>query len=355
MTNSPRSAPRAGTRPGTVLITGGAGYIGSHLTRDFLDLGWRVRVLERFLYGRQGLAGLQDHPRLEIMTGDIRDPAAVGMALKGADAVVALAALVGDAACDHEPAQTEAINVDATALLAEACLAGGVRRLVFASSCSVYGGAGDHILDEQSPVSPLSRYGWTRVRSEETLRRYAGGLDVVVLRLATVFGLSPRMRLDLLVNTFAAQAYFRGRIRVFGGRQWRPNVHVRDAAHAFLSAVRAPAAAVAGQVFNVGSDAANHTIVDVAEMVRQALPATEVEVLEGMTDERNYRVAFDKITRVMGFGPRFDVMAGVTEVIDACRKRVIPALDDVRYHNANCLRAHGFAGAPDGHAEAVPA
>jgi nucleoside-diphosphate-sugar epimerase len=338
-----------------VLVTGGAGYIGSHLTRKLLAGGWRVRVLDRFLYGRHGLVGILGHPRLEVIAGDIRDAAVVGPALEGVDAVVALAALVGDAACDFDPRETEGINTEATTLLAEASVAAGVRRLVFASSCSVYGGGGDRVLDEESPVNPLSRYGWSRVRSEDALRRYAGRLEVVVLRLATVFGLSPRMRLDLLVNTFAAQAFFGRRIRVFGGRQWRPNLHVQDAAEAFQSAVRAPAEAVAGEIFNVGSNRANHRIVDVAEMVRAALPGIEVEVLEGMVDERNYRVSFDKIARAIAFAPRFDVQAGVAEVVDACRRRLVRSLDDVRLHNAHCLRTYGFAGAPDAEPDAVPA
>jgi nucleoside-diphosphate-sugar epimerase len=299
-------------------------------------------VLDRFLYGDHGLTDVLGDPGLEVREADVRDRAAVMRAARGVDAVVALAALVGDAACDLNPRETASINLDSTRLIAEVCDELNVGRLVFASSCSVYGAGADAILTETSELAPVSLYARTRIDSEATLDDYRDRLSVVILRLATVFGLSPRMRLDLLVNTFAAQAFFNGRIRVFGGGQWRPNLHVQDAAAAFMLAAEAPDAVARGEIFNVGDNGANHTVLDVARMVHAALPETAVEITDSVTDQRNYRVSFDKINRQLGYRARFGVADGVAEIVAACRDRRIPGLSDPRYSNVQCLRLNGF-------------
>jgi nucleoside-diphosphate-sugar epimerase len=326
----------------TVLVTGGAGYVGSHLVRRLLARGRRVRVLDRFLYGRHGLADVLGHAGLEVVEADVRDRSAVTRAARGCDAVIALAALVGDAACELNPAETVSINLDSTRLIAEVCDALEIGRLVFASSCSVYGAGVDEILTETSALAPVSLYARTRIDSEAVLDGYRDRLSVVILRLATVFGLSPRMRLDLLVNTFASQAVFNGRIRVFGGGQWRPNLHVQDAAAAFMLAAEAPDAAARGEIFNVGDDGANHTVLDIARMVQAALPDTAVEIAEGVTDQRDYRVSFDKITRRLGYRARFSVADGIEEVIAACRAGQISGPSDPHHSNVQCLKLNGF-------------
>jgi nucleoside-diphosphate-sugar epimerase len=154
------------------------------------------------------------------------------------------------------------------------------------------------------------------------------------------------MRLDLLVNTFTAHAWFRRKIRVFGGSQWRPNLHVQDAAEAFIAAAEAPEARVSGEVFNVGGDAQNHTVLEIAQRVRAQLPETEVEVTREGSDCRDYRVSFAKIRRTLRFAPRFSVEDGVAELIERFRAGEITQLDDVRYHNCQHLRTHGFGEAP---------
>jgi lipopolysaccharide/colanic/teichoic acid biosynthesis glycosyltransferase/nucleoside-diphosphate-sugar epimerase len=325
-----------------VLVTGGAGYIGNHVVRKLLSRGHRVRVLETFLYGDAGLVDLQSHPRLEVMEGDIRHLRTMATAIKGVDSVIALAALVGDAACDLDVDETMSTNLEATQLLVDVCQRASVRRIVFASSCSVYGANSHLVLNEGSWLNPVSLYARTRLRSEEILLRQADSLSVSILRLSTVFGLSSRMRLDLLVNTFTANAFFDRRIRVMGGQQYRPNVHAQDAAEAFILVSQAPDEKVRGEVFNVGDNALNHSVLDIARLVQGELPKTEVEVSEQLQDRRDYRVSFEKIRHVLAFRPAFTVQDGIREMLQAFSDGSVTVPKDERYHNFRCLKTHGF-------------
>jgi len=321
-----------------VLVTGGAGYVGSHLTRLLLDRGYDVRILDRFDYGRLGIDGLQ-HPRLEIVQGDICNSRAVSQAVKDVDGVLALAAIVGDPACNLDPEETIDLNYAATKILIEACNFYGVRRLVFASSCSVYGANSDGMLTERSRLDPVSLYARTRVLSENILFDRRGDVEPVVLRLATVFGLSPRMRFDLVVNTLTVRAVVDKKIAIFGGDQWRPNVHCRDAARAFTLALEAPAGSVSGEVFNVGGDALNHRIAELGALVAETVGGVEVVMENEIADPRNYRVSFGKIRRVLGFVPEFTVAQGIAEVAAAVQRD--PALRHHReplFHNVQALK-----------------
>src|SRR5438067_160360 len=253
--------------------------------------------------------------------------------------VLALAAIVGDPACNLDPEETINLNYTATKVLAEACNFYRVRRLVFASSCSVYGASSHGVLTEQSSLKPVSLYARTRVLSENILFDRAGEVQPVVLRLSTVFGLSPRMRFDLVVNTLTVRAVVDRKIAIFGGNQWRPNVHCRDAARAFIAALEAPAERVAGEIFNVGGDALNHPIAELGDMVAEIVRGTEVVHEKDAPDPRDYRVSFEKIRRVLGFEPEFTVAAGIREVAAAVRSQ--PALRDYQnpvYHNVEALK-----------------
>jgi nucleoside-diphosphate-sugar epimerase len=329
------------TVPRTFLVTGGGGYVGSHVVRQLLERGDRVRVLDLFLYGDQGLKALSNHPRLSVVVGDVRDPAAMQEAAAGADTVMALAALVGDAACELDRDAAVAINQEATELLVETCLDAGVRRLVFASSCSVYGTAADPLLMESSTLNPLSLYARTRVASERIVDAHAGRLSAVTLRLATVFGMSARMRLDLLVNTLTAHAYFRRKIRVSGRAQVRPHLHVHDAAAALVLAADARDTLVRGQRFNVGDDRSCHSVREIAAIVGAAVPGIEVSVEPPLYDARNYRVSFSKIRKTLGFARRFTVADGVAEIVAACRGGAVAGLDDPRHSNFESLKRFG--------------
>jgi nucleoside-diphosphate-sugar epimerase len=222
-------------------------------------------------------------------------------------------------------------------VLADACRRHDVPRLVFASSCSVYGANSELVLNEGSWLNPVSLYARTRILSEEALLRDEA-LGVVILRLATVFGLGFRMRFDLLVNTLTMHAIANGKMNVFGGNQWRPNLHVQDAADAFVAALEAPAERVNRGIFNVGANENNHTILDVAEMVRKVLPNARIEIKGDQADARDYRVSFDKIHQVMGFKPRFTVLDGIREIADALAGgQIRDPFADI-YHNFRHLK-----------------
>jgi len=325
-----------------VLITGGAGYIGSHLVRKLLARGHRVRVVDTYLYGSHGLYDLFGHPRLELIEGDVRDRALMTAAATGMDGIIALAALVGDAACDLNVEETRSINLEATQVLIDVCRRTSATRLVFASSCSVYGANGDGLLTEDSWLNPVSFYATTRIKSEELLNEAKGDLHVTILRLSTVFGLSSRMRFDLLVNMFTANAITKGNIRVLGGGQWRPNLHVQDAANAFRLAFEADSPPNSGEVFNVGSDASNYTVLQVAELVCRELPQTRIHVAPSADNERNYRVSFEKIQRVLRYRTRFKVEDGIQEIAQALGNGTFVDQGSERYDNFRYLKTHGF-------------
>lgn len=336
--------PAARERPGDhgrrrVLVTGGAGFIGSHLVRMLLERGYHVRVLDRFDYGQVGIEGLL-HPNFEIIQGDVCNTRDVSRAVRNVDGVIALAAIVGDPACNLNPEETVNLNYASTKILAETCNFYGVRRLVFASSCSVYGAsAGGGLLTERSRLNPVSLYARTRVLSENILFDRHGDVEPVVVRLATVFGLSPRMRFDLVVNTLTARAMTDRRISIFGGNQWRPNVHCRDAARAFVMALEAPASDVAGEIFNLGGDANNHRINEIGDMVAEIVGDVVVERRDEIPDPRDYRVSFAKIRRVLGFEPEHSVADGVREVAAALRAdAALRHWQDARFHNVQALQ-----------------
>jgi nucleoside-diphosphate-sugar epimerase len=272
-----------------VLVTGGAGYIGSATVGRLLAAGRAVRVLDTMMFGDGALAAHRASPALAVVEGDVRDPDAVARAVDGVDAVLHLAGLVGDPACALDPALTRAVNVDSTVTLAEAAKRAGVRRLVFASTCSVYGAAGEDWLDETSPTGPVSLYAESNLESEALFASHLNGHGVerVLLRFATVFGASPRMRFDLVVNLLTARALRERVLEVHGGEQWRPQVHVDDVASALLLALDHPAAP--GRTYNVGSDALNLRIGELAHEIAARFPEARLTVSEAR-DPRSYRV-----------------------------------------------------------------
>jgi nucleoside-diphosphate-sugar epimerase len=327
-----------------VLVTGGAGYVGSHLVRRLLERGYRVRVLETFLYGNAGLRGIRPHPRLEIQYGDICNIRNMMHAASGARAVIALAALVGDAACEIDREETISINIESTKLLCHVVRHHpDLGRVVFASSCSVYGATEGLILNEGSRLNPVSFYARSRIVSEGILRRELDGRSLVMLRLGTVFGASPRPRFDLMVNTMTCRAAMDGVITVTGGEAWRPHVHVKDVADAFALAAEAPSGLVSGETFNVGSNDNNLTIGATAEVVAARIPGTRIETGGRVDDLRSYRVSFDKIRHVLGFHASRTIEHGIDEVKGLLENGRLDWTDE-RYSNLGWLRKHGFGG-----------
>jgi nucleoside-diphosphate-sugar epimerase len=304
-----------------VLVTGGAGYIGNYVVEELLENGHEVRVLDSMLFGDDSLAPFAGHDRLEIREGDIRHIEDLSYALEDMEAVAHMAGIVGDPACDVNEQATQSVNVEATKALVETCKLHDIERLVFASTCSVYGASELMELNEGSFLNPLSLYAESKIESEEiilhaTNEKFADPNDITptILRLGTIFGWSRRMRFDLVVNLLTAKAVLEGDIPVYGGEQYRPLVHAQDAARAFVSVLEAPVEKVDHQIFNVGDNDLNYRIEEVGRIVEETVPDSGVRFVEHKEDERTYRVSFDKINHILGWEAERDIADGVREI-----------------------------------------
>jgi nucleoside-diphosphate-sugar epimerase len=324
-----------------VLVIGGAGYIGSALVEKLLNLGMQVRILDAMHYGEETLSRVAEHPNLNIVREDFRHIEALTRAVSGVGSVIHLGGLVGDPACAVDADLTVDVNVTATKVIGEIAKARGVRRFIFASSCSVYG-ASDEVVNEDSHFNPQSLYARSKVASEAVL----DGLNdrdfmVTCLRFATIYGVSGRTRFDLVVNLLCAKAARDGAITVFGSDQWRPFVHVQDVAQAITITLRAPVELVAGDVFNVGSDAQNYTLGEVAELIKRQAPDAEITSDETFQDKRNYRVSFDKIRSRLGFEPAWTLERGITQVLAIVRSNQVGHYSLPTYSNVLYLKERG--------------
>jgi nucleoside-diphosphate-sugar epimerase len=324
-----------------VLVIGGAGYIGSVLTRKLLEGGYSVRVLDSLFFGDASVRDLLSHPQLELQRADFRHVESLVKSMRGIDAVIHLAGLVGDPACAINTDLTNEINYAATKMLIQVCKGAGVNRLVLASTCSVYG-ASDFLMDERSATQPISLYAHTKLASEcAILHARSSVFHPTVLRLATVFGLSPRPRFDLVVNLLTAKAVREGKIVIFNHDQWRPFIHVSDAARAFLCVLQAPHELVSGEIFNAGSYKLNYSLGEVAEKIREQIPEVEVECKENL-DKRNYRVSFDKIHSHLGFVCTTQLEVGVAEIRKAIESGLVKNYHDSIFSNyEHLLGANG--------------
>lgn len=328
-------------RPSKVLLLGGAGYIGSVLSRLLLDAGYQVTVLDRFLYGEASIQGIKEQPLFNVVHGDTRHIDNLVPVIRNAEAVVHLAELVGDPLCAQDPQTTFEINYLGTASIARVCAYLQVNRFLYLSSCSVYGASSNSgaVLDERSELDPVSLYAKMKMRSERViLGMENGNFSPCIFRLGTVFGFSYRPRFDLVVNTLTAKAVKEGEIEIFGGDQWRPHVHVADVARAIQMALESPIEHVGNQVFNVIGE--NQRIDDVGKMVAELLPGTNVVQKDTVVDKRNYRVSGDKAEEILGFKPTMSVRDGIREIAEALESGKIQDYKDKRYHN-NLLAFEG--------------
>ncbi len=334
---APAKAPEELER---ILVVGGAGYIGSIVVRRLLAKGRRVRVLDSLVYGDGAIRDVLAHPNLELMVGDCRNIQSVVAAVKDVDAILHLAAIVGDPACEQDRRSAQEINYAATRMLIEIAKGNGIQRLVFASSCSVYG-ATDALMDENSEVQPISLYAQTKVDSEAALlEARSEAFHPVIARLATVFGNSPRPRFDLVVNLLTAKAHQEGTITVFNGEQWRPFIHVDDVARGFIALLEAPLEVTSGQIYNLGDSRLNYTLTQVADKIREIFPATRVQHIEN-SDRRNYRVSFDKIRDQIGYQADRMLADGILELRQAFEDKSIVDYTDPYYNNQKFLEAAG--------------
>jgi nucleoside-diphosphate-sugar epimerase len=318
------------------LITGGSGYIGALLARELLESGREVRVLDSLLHGQQDIAAEQEQAGIEVLRADIRDADARRRALAGAQAVVHLAAIVGDPACGRDPEVSDEVNVQATKALVADAEQAGVERLVFASTCSNYGRMADPTvpITEEGELSPVSLYAEQKVGMEKLiLGGGANGVKPTCLRFATVYGVGRRMRFDLTVNEFTRELWADRELEVFGEQFWRPYIHVRDAGRAVRTVLDTPAEKVAGQVFNAGRSGENYRKLDLVEEIRKQTDKGSVSYVRRDEDPRDYKVSFDKIRSQLGFETLMTVPDGIAEVIAALEAGTFGDPFDSRYKN----------------------
>jgi len=321
-----------------VLVTGGTGYLGSVLTRKLAAAGHPVVVVDNYLTSSPR-AQASDIQHIE---GDIRCVADWGSALRGIDTVVHLAAIVGDPASDLDHDLTWETNYLATVHLVEACRAAGVRRFVLASTCSNYGLSPDDRARIHSPMHPRSLYAQTKIFAEHhVLSARCATFRTSILRFATLYGLSPRMRFDLAVNTMTAMAVQQHRVVVHGGSQWRPLLHVEDAAHALLLAIGAPAGSSSQDayngIYNCGSDGENYQLRQVGQIIVDAVPGARLVVEHTNRDPRDYQVDFTSARLGLGARPQRTVRDGVAELAVALADGRFGPATDPGYSNVEMV------------------
>ncbi len=327
---------------GRVMVTGGAGYVGSRLVPKLLGAGYEVTVLDLFIYGDEVLAEVAGHPGLRLHRGDIRDGEAVARALDGAEAVIHLACISNDPSFELDPDLGRSINYDAFRPLVRAAKDAGVRRFIYASSSSVYGIKGEAEVTEELALEPLTDYSKYKAMCEEVLEaEREPGFVTLTLRPATVCGYAPRLRLDLTVNILTNHAINNGRITVFGGAQKRPNINIEDMTELYVKCLGYPDALIDGRIFNAGYE--NHPVRQLAEIVRDSVGRPVEIVTTPSDDHRSYQVSSERIGRELGFVPRHtiaDAVAGLAVAFAA--GRVAGAMTDDRYYTVKRMQSLGL-------------
>jgi len=297
----------------TIMITGGAGYVGSMLVPKLLDQGHAVTVLDLYLYGEDLFADLRDRPGFREVQGDLRNIETVRDALKGCDTVIHLACISNDPSYDLDPDLGRSINYDAFRPLVQASKQAGVNRFIYASSSSVYGIKDEPNVTEDLELEPLTDYSKFKALCEQELEEEREpGFSTIVIRPSTVCGYAPRLRLDLTVNILTNHAINNGKITVFGGQQKRPNIHVEDMTDLYCHLMTLPDAQIDGKIFNAGWE--NFSVMNIAEMVKKAL-AQDIEIVVTPTDDnRSYHVSSEKMRRELGFEPKHTIEDAVNDL-----------------------------------------
>ncbi len=323
-----------------ILVTGGAGYIGSELVRALLERGEKVKVFDKLYFGKDSLKDVEN--RIELVQGDIRD--IDPDVLDNVDSVIHLAALSNDPTAEYNPEANEKINYQGTKNLAEQCKKKGIKRFVYASSCSVYYTLNpeDDMMDETTPVNPTAPYSKTKYDGENALLKLADdNFNPVMLRKGTVFGQSHRMRYDLVVNVFTLHAYLKGRLTVFGGGEmWRPLVDINDAVDAYITCVNAPTDKIHGQIFNVIHK--NYRVLELAHWLKYVLRdrkqiEVDVHYMEG-APLRSYRVSGKKMEKDLGFKPARGISQAANKIWAGLENKTEMELSDPKFYNIRWMK-----------------
>ncbi len=320
-----------------VLVTGGAGYIGSVLVRQLLAKDYQVRAFDNLKFGGDALYEVMLNPNFEFMLGDVRNAAEMQKALEGIDAIAHLAAIVGDPACKKYSDEAKETNWTASVALFEAAEKAGIRRFVFASTCSNYGKMPDpdSFVTETSPLNPVSLYAELKVKFEKFLleERKDSNMCSTSLRFSTVYGFSPRIRFDLTVNEFTRNAAIHGEQEIWGAQFWRPYCHVEDLARAVVLVLESPEEKVRANVFNVGSTEENYNKGMIIEEVCKVVPDVKVHYVESTEDPRDYRVNFEKIKNELGYTITKKVPQGVKEIYSLLKTGIVTDSFQQKFRN----------------------
>ena len=317
-----------------ILVIGGAGYLGTILIEKLREKKYPVRLLDSFIFGKKSIQQFKNDKSVEIIEADIRNIETVNASMKDVDCVLLLAAVVGDPAGASRPAQTVETNYLASQMIASACKLNGINRFIYASTCSVYG-IGEHILDEDAPLNPVSLYAKTKISSEQSIMRLVDDSDFspTIMRMSTLYGYSPRMRFDLVVNTMTKTSFLEKTIHVHGGSQWRPLVHVKDAADAFVKVLESDLKLIKNKIYNVGSEGQNYRITEVAEIISGALNNTPIITKQSDTDARDYRVSFKRIQQDLGFKVKHTIDEAAKEIFKRLKSKEIKDPRQKVYYN----------------------
>lgn len=322
----------------SVLITGGAGYVGSVLVQKLLERNYRVHVYDLCLFGTQVIDSFKNNPDFKVTIADIRNREAFKAAVRGSDAVIHLACISNDPSFELNPDLGKSINYDCFPDLVTLSKSEGVRRFIYASSSSVYGIKECKNVTEDLPLEPLTDYSKYKALCEDILlRERAPGFVTLILRPATVCGYSPRLRLDLAVNILTHHACVNRKIKVFGGTQLRPNIHIQDMTDLYIKSLEWPDDAIDGRIYNAGYE--NHSLNEIAETVRRVI-GSDVEIETTPTDDlRSYHISSDKIKRELGFSARYSIADAVREISDAIKEGRVPnSMTDPRYYNIRVMK-----------------
>ncbi len=317
----------------TILVTGGAGYVGAVLVPKLLHEGYRVKVIDLYIYGDDVLAAVKGHPNLKEVKGDIRDRDLLEKEITGTDVVIHLACISNDPSYELNPDLGKSINYDAFVNLVDVSRKSGVKRFIYASSSSVYGIKDEPEVTEDLPLEPLTDYSKYKALCEEVLIDAANNdFIVTIIRPSTVCGYSPRMRLDLTVNILTNHAINKGQITVFGGEQKRPNLHIEDMADLYLFLLEQPEEKIHKKIYNVGYE--NFRVKEIAEMVRDTLGGNVPIVTTPTNDKRSYHVSSRKIKEELGFEAKHTIEEAVKDLCEAFDKGQLPEpLDNEMYFN----------------------
>ncbi|MEX2007733.1 MAG: NAD(P)-dependent oxidoreductase [Candidatus Levyibacteriota bacterium] len=314
-----------------ILVTGGAGYLGSVLVGKLLERGHEATVLDALMFGGESILPFIYNKKFTFIKADVRKVETLSDSFEGIDAVFHLAALVGEPACSPNPILTKQINHESTVRVAEVAREKGIKRFIFSSTCSNYGVSNlNDLATEESPLNALSLYAETKIDAEKDLLKLSNDkFSVTILRLATIFGLSPRMRFNLLINEMVREAFVKKRLLLYKEEAWRPYTHTEDAAEALIAVLDADGTKVESEIFNVGTE--NYQKIELVNIIKKYVPDVIVDKQGGLPDNRDYRVSFEKIKRVLGFVPKRKVTDGIDEMFWAVKNNVFSNLYDERY------------------------